>query len=119
MVTIDQIEKGLAAYLDKELMPLIPEAGFQRVLIGTGIGLAIRRNRGRIDELKSNPVVKMLGIFDETGTKVDLDAIREELSKQIVKEGFKIEVPTIGNLTFHKEDIDKLYNYIVNSSVGR
>ena len=29
------------------------------------------------------------------------------------KEGVKVDVPILGTLTFHKEDVDKLYDYIM------
>lgn len=118
MVTIDQVEKGIAAYLDKELMPILPETGVQKILIGTGIGLVLRKYKGQIAALKDQPFVKMTGIFDDSGN-VDVDILKEELTKQIPEEGFKIEVPVIGGLKFHKADVDKLYNYITGSSTTK
>lgn len=114
MVTIDQVERGIAAYLDRELMPILPDTGFQKVLIGTGIGLALRKYKGQLAELKDHPVVKMLGVFDKNGN-VDIDVVKEELGKQIPETGLKMELPMIGGLTFHKADVDKLHSYIVNS----
>lgn len=111
MVTIDQVEKGIAEYLDKELMPILPETGFQKILIGTGISLIIRKNKDKIAAMQDNSVVKMTGIFDEEGN-VDIDVLKEEVSKQMPKEGVKIDVPVIGGLTFHKSDVEKLYGYI-------
>lgn len=112
MVTIDQVEQGIAAYLDKELMPILPETGFQKIMIGTGISLVIRKYKNQIASLRENEIVKMMGIFDENGD-VDIDVLKEELIKQVPEKGFKVDVPVIGGLTFKKDDVTKLYDYIV------
>lgn len=116
MVSIDQLEKGIGSYLDKELMPLFDkESTIQKIIIGTGISLAIRKGRAQIPMLMERPFVKMVGIFDETGN-IDIDTLKEEVIKQIPEKGFKVEVPVIGELTFHKADVEKLYEHITNSS---
>lgn len=110
MVTIAQIEKGVATYLDSEIMPKFP-AGLEKVLAGTAASLAIRRSGNIIAGYKDNKAVQMLGIMDKDAN-VDIDILAEELKKNIPQEGFKVDVPIIGILTFHKEDVDKLYEYI-------
>lgn len=111
MVSIDKIEQGIAAYLDSELMPKLPTSGFEKVLAGTAMSLAIRRSGAIIDGYKSNKVVQMLGVMDSEGN-VDVDILAEELKKNIPKEGMKVDLPIIGGVTFHKDDVDKLYEYI-------
>lgn len=114
MVAINKIEKGVAAYLDGELMPKLPSSGLERVLTGTALSLAIRRSGTIIAGYKDNKAVQMLGIMDANGN-VDVDALAEELKKNIPTEGVKVDVPIIGALTFHKDDVDKLYEYIIES----
>lgn len=111
MVTIEKIEHGVAAYLDSELMPKFPSTGWEKVLAGTAIGLAIRKSSNIIESYKDNKMVQMLGIMDAEGN-VDVDVLAEELKKNISKDGVKVDVPFIGALTFHKEDVDKLHEYI-------
>lgn len=111
MVTIKNIEQGVAAYLDNELMPQLPNTGIERVLAGTALSLAIRRSGTIIGSFKDNKIVQMLGIMDAEGN-VDVDVLAEELKKNIPTEGVKVEVPVIGALKFHKEDVDKLHEYI-------
>lgn len=112
MVSVDKIEKGVANYLDAELMPQLQNNGVEKVLIGTAASLMIRKTGTIIDGYKDNKLVKMLGIMDEKGN-VDVDTLAEELKNNISKEGIKIDIPIIGTLTFHKEDIDKLCDYIM------
>lgn len=111
MVAIDKVEQGVAAYLDSELMPQLPKSGFEKVLAGTAISLVIRRSRNILEGYKNNKTIQMLKLMDENGN-VDVDVLAEELKKNIPQEGVKVEVPLIGALTFRKEDVDKLYEYI-------
>lgn len=111
MVTIAKVEQGVAAYLDSELMPKLPSTGIEKVLAGTAMGLVIRRSGKILEGLKSNKTVQMLGIMDAEGN-VDVDLLKEELKKNIPQDGVKVDVPVIGTLTFHKDDVDKLHEYI-------
>lgn len=111
MIPYAKVEKGLADYLDGELMPMIPETGFQRIIAGTAISLLIKKGGSQIAALKENPAVKMMGIFDDAGN-VDVETLRDELKKNMPEDGVKVEVPMLGMLTFRKGDIDKLYSYI-------
>lgn len=112
MVSIDKIEQGVANYLDSELMPQLQNNGFEKIIIGTVASLLIRKTGTIIEGYKDNKLVKMLGIMDDNGN-VDVDTLMEEVKKNMPKEGVKIDVPVIGMLTFHKEDVDKLYDYVM------
>lgn len=111
-VSIDKIERGIANYLDAELMPQLQNNGIEKVIIGTAASLFIRKSGTIIEGYKDNKLVKMLGIIDGSGN-VDIETLVEELKNNISKEGVSIDVPIIGTLTFHKEDIDKLCDYIM------
>ena len=111
MVSIDKIKQGVAAYLDSELMPQLPANGVQKLIAGTAMSLLIERSGAIAESYKDNQLVKMLGIMDENGN-VDVDVLAEELKKNMPKEGIKVEVPMIGALTFKKDDVEKLHEYI-------
>lgn len=111
MVTIKQIEQGVAAYLDAELMPQLPANGVQKVIAGTAMSILIKRSGEIIESYKDNQFVKMLGIMDSDGN-IDVDTLAEELKKNMPKDGMKVDVPIIGELTFKENDVDKLYEYI-------
>lgn len=112
MVSVDKIEQGVANYLDAELMPQLKGNGIEKVIVGTTASLLIRKTGTIIEGYKDNKLVKMLGIIDDNGA-VDVDTLVEEIKKNIPKEGVKVEVPILGTLTFHKDDVDKLYDYIM------
>lgn len=111
MVPIQTIQKGVAAYLDNEFMPNLPTNGFERVLAGTAIGLAIRKSGAIIESYKDNPAVKMLELMDAEGN-IDVATLAEELKKNIPNDGVKVDLPIIGGMVFHKADVDKLQEYI-------
>lgn len=112
MVSVDKIEKGMAAYLDAELIPQLQKTGIERVIVGTAASLLIRKAGSIVEGYKDNKMVKMLGIMDEAGN-VDVDMLVEELKKNVPKEGFTVDIPIIGTLTFHEEDIDKMHDSIM------
>lgn len=117
MVNMDTIERGVAAYADNELMPKLPEEGLQKVLIGTMLGLGIRKFKtiagAMMEEHKEG--LKMLGIMDESGN-VDIDTLKEEFRKNIGDNGFSVELPMMGKMTFHRSDVDTLYKYITGGT---
>lgn len=112
MVSIDKIEKGVANYLDGELMPQLQNNGLEKVIVGTVVSLAISRSGAIVAGYKDNKLVQMLGIMDGNGD-VDVEVLAAELKKNIPKEGVKVDIPIIGTMTFHKNDVDKLYEYIM------
>ena len=116
MISVNKMQTGLAKYIDNEFLPHIEEDGVKRMLVGTVAGIAVKRMSNIVDELKRNKVVKMLGIVDESGL-VDIDILREELSKNMPDGGIRIDIPAVGTLTFNKDDIDKLYSYMTATEV--
>lgn len=117
MVSVDKIEKGIAGYLDDELMSQFRGSSVERVVAGTAVSLMLRKTGTIIEGYRDNPTVKMLGIMDNDGN-VDVDTIAEELKKNIGKDGMKVDVPIFGTMTFHKSDVDKLRDYI-NGTGGK
>lgn len=111
MVSIDKIEQGVANYLDNELMPKLQSNGWEKVVVGAAASLAIHKLGAIIAGYKEHKMVKMLGIMDDNGN-VDVEALVTELKRNVPKTGFDVSVPIIGIMTFHKDDVDKLYEYI-------
>lgn len=59
----------------------------------------------------SHPALSTIGAVDEDGN-VDIDGLAEMIKEQISDHGFKVTVPILGELTFFKEDVEKLLEYI-------
>lgn len=112
MVNKEQIEKGIAKYLDSELMPQIHVEPWKQLVIGAGASIAVKRIGLLLDSLKDNKALSMLGIVDDSGA-VDIDILAQEFKNKMPHEGLKVEIPILGTITFHPSDVDTLYSKIV------
>lgn len=115
VVSVECIGKGVAKFADREILKNVD--GWRKVVVGAAIALAINRSRDIAASYRENSVVKMLKIFDDTGN-VDIDILREVVKDSISNNGFVITVPILGELKFHKSDIDNLYNDIMSNVNG-
>lgn len=108
MATVEQIEAGIANYLDREVFANYQENTIVKAMMQAGIGFTIHRRKNEAIQ-----ALKMMGAMDENGD-VDVKSLAEFLKKYIPESGSYFQNNMIGRLTFQKEDVDKLYNYIVN-----
>lgn len=113
MVTIEQIETGLAIYLDSELKSQFPESSIQKAAIGGIIALAIKKLGRKIRDLQNDSTIKFLGIFDSEGN-VDIDEAYECLKSNWPADGATYKNDLIGNITLTVEDLDKIRECIVS-----
>lgn len=111
MVTYEQVINGLTKFIDNEIISQL--SGNQKILLGIGAGVALRKGENLYNGLKNNSMIKMLGIINED--KIDIETLYEEAKKQATKEVIRVEIPMIGILKLNEEDIEKLYGYIKNS----
>ena len=111
MVTKAQIEGGIARYIDREVIAHLPQAGFQRIVLGTAAALVSKRASVIIDELAGG-IFGTLGVVDKDGM-VDIDLLRDSIKQGMGDQPFKIEVPMVGEMVFRASDIDVIHSYIV------
>lgn len=105
----------MAKFADREILKNVD--GWQKVVVGAAIALAINRSQDIVASYRENNVVKMLKIFDDKGN-VDIDILREVVKDNISNNGFVITVPVLGELKFHKSDVDNLYDDIMSNVKG-
>lgn len=111
MTPFAQIQKGVANYLDAEVMPAFKDEGWKRVAAGAAIALAIQRSDKFLPLVLENQFVKAMELADAEGN-LDIESLIPVVKAQIEKEPMTITVPMLGNMTFKPDDVDKLYNYI-------
>ena len=118
MVTTGQIKRGLANFVDAEILPSIPGGTLKKTIIGTGVGLYLSNLDNTMATLSKNAYVVALGVTDEHGN-VDIDRLADELKKNMPPEGVKIDLDImgihLGDMTLHRSDIDVLRSHIVGS----
>lgn len=111
LVSVNQVETGLAAYMDKEFASKFPDNSIEKAIICFATARAIRRYGQKIISLRNSEIDKLIGIFDVDGN-VDADSLRDDLKMAIPEGGVKKELPYIGTVTIKREDVDVLYRYI-------
>ena len=115
MVSVESIGKGIAKFADREILKNVD--GWQKVVVGAAIALAINRSQDIVASYRENSIVKMLKIFDDNGN-IDIDILRDVIKDNVGNNGFVITVPALGELKFHKSDVDNLYNDIMSNVKG-
>lgn len=108
MYEYNKIINALAKFVDEEILTGI--GGWQRWILGSGIGIALSDGEEVFHQIKNNEVVKMLKLVD--GDKINVDKIYKELKKQANRSPINIPIPMIGTLTLKEEDVDKVYELI-------
>lgn len=109
MYNLGQVVGGVTNYLDAEILNKIN--GWQKWVIGAGLGVAMNKASNIFNELKNNTMVKTLEIIDENDM-IDVDTLYREVKKQARKGAITFNVPMLGNLTLNESDVDKIYNNI-------
>lgn len=113
MVTIQQIEQGAVKFIDAEIAPKIPtnipNGQIKKIAAVAGAVYAVRNG---LRKAVSNPALAAIGAVDGEGN-IDVEGLAEIASSQIPDVGFKVTVPILGDLTFFREDVERLRAYIV------
>ena len=112
MVEIARIERGIARYLDAELVPKFPEHSWKQFGVGMVSGLIAKRGGMVIEAYRQHPVAVAFGLVDGSGC-IDVDILRQLAKERIPDMGLPVEVPLLGKVTVYRVDVDKLYEYIV------
>lgn len=115
--TVENIEKGIANYLDHEFLDQYNADSVRKTFIGVGISLYFRKKSQEIKAMLLGDMGKNMGIVDENGL-IDIELLKDTFKSQISENGIVYENPYIGSITFTKDDVDVLYKYIVDVDKG-
>lgn len=112
MATIKQIEQGAVKFIDTELAPKIPtnipNGQLKKIMAISGAVYAIRNG---LRNLTANPALSAIGAVDAEGG-IDVEGLAAIAREQIPDTGFKITAPILGDLTFFREDVEKMIQFI-------
>lgn len=117
-MTKQQLLRGIADYLETELIPGLSEDRGVQILANTALCL-IRSNVSLVDKILNKSVVKLFLCEDEKG-EIDIEPLIVNLKSSIEKYKYlPINIPIIPFLTTEEkqlkldlEDIQKLEKYI-------
>jgi hypothetical protein len=88
----------------------------KRILMAGAVSLYLQQGEGLVDALTSSPLVSGLGVAQNNGM-INIDPIRDALKREIQKVGFmRLSIPMVGDIDFTTEDVDALYNAIVQAN---
>lgn len=115
MVSMNQIEAGIARYIDAEIAPNISIAGqfgpAKKIAFLTGAAYLVRHSRGILEEYLTGSFAEGIGLHDGNGN-IDLDGLMEVLKENIPEAGLSMSLPFIGEVVFYKPDVDVLHKHI-------
>lgn len=111
MYSYSQVADAISKFIDTEIIPNIN--GWQRWVVGGGAGLFLSNSANVFNEMKTNEIVKLLGVIDESG-RINVDKIYRELKKQAQNTDITVDIPLVGSVKLGEQDLDRLYNIIRN-----
>lgn len=117
MVSIEDIENGLAAYLDSELGSQFPEGTLQRALLGGSVAFAVKRFGNKLRNIRSDKAAQMFELFNEDG-EFDIDEYCNCLKPTIPENGVHYNNGLIGQITITRADVDKVKTFILKQKEG-
>lgn len=112
MISKDQLERGIASYLDNELMPRVQLEPWKQWAFGTLVSITIKRMDNALQALKANEMVNMLGVIDSAGN-IDIDILLEEARRNVPPDGLTVPLPMVGSIKLYQADVDVLRRHIM------
>lgn len=108
MVSMQQVENGLARFIDNELAPKVPAEGSNGAVkrLGFLVGVTYMIHK----QLPS--VLKTIGAVDQNGG-VDIEGVMEVIRARIPEGGLRVQVPVVDELVFYPSDVEQIRNYIM------
>lgn len=128
MVSSHQIMKGVAMWIDSEVASTM--SGFPQYGIGVVSALLSRKGEKLLNEAAKNETVQTLGLaqngafdlellreimlepFPEDGIRVEAEQINDFAGKFLGRLGPIVNFQVRGGVTFHRSDVEKLFEYI-------
>ena len=112
MIHKSRIARGIAAYVDAELMPALA-GSWKAWALGSAAGIMASKADRMIDVLAKNPIIAAMGLIE--GENVDVESIFAELRKQAQRGNATLEIPLIGPIVFGVNDVESLYKHIMGA----
>lgn len=111
--TMEQVVTGLAKYINAEFVEQVD--GLKKWAVIGAASLAVGKMEAVGDTIQKSQIARSFGVIGEDGG-IDIDALKACLDAAAEKTGPVVQqIPLLGPVTFKKEDIQKIYDYIKNS----
>ena len=108
MVSMEKVQKGIAVFIDQELIPSL--TGWDKILVGGSAGVAVAKLPKIIEQY---PIVSALDIYDKNNNQLDIDTLYQSVVLYLGNELLPLRIPVLGiTMKVGKQQIDALYRYI-------
>lgn len=110
-VKFENVVDGINRYIDKEIYKNLD--GTQEFLARVVVGRMINNSESIKNMLMANGFARTLCLIDNEGM-VDVDTLLSDIRREIERQGsLQLNIPLMGKITFHADDVDVLYKEIV------
>lgn len=114
MVTIAQVQRGVARFVDAEIVPRL--SAVEKLVVGGGAGLLTAKLPEMLAGYAEHKMVTALGLYDAEHEEIDLDAVYSAIKPYIGADPIPVTVPFVGiKLKFTQREFDTLYKYIMEA----
>ena len=110
MVTMTQIQRGFALFIDNEVAGAFD--GWQKAVIGGASGLFAANLPSLAKMYGNHPLVTALGIYDVNSGLVNIDALYNAFVPKLGADKLPIAIPKIGTIKIGSHELDLLMKYI-------
>ena len=110
MVTISQIQRGFALFVDNEVATAFN--GWQKAVVAGAAGLLASNLPNIVNVYVNQPFVAALGVYDAASNTVDIDALYNAFVPKMGADKIPIAIPKIGIIKLGSPEIDALVRYI-------
>lgn len=108
MVSMEKVQKGIAVFIDQELIPSL--TGWDKILVGGSAGVAVAKLPKIIEQY---PIISALDIYDKNNNQMDIDTLYQSVLPYLGSELLPLRIPVLGiTMKVGKQQIDALYRYI-------
>lgn len=111
--TMAQVVTGLAKYINSEFVEQVE--GLKKWAVIGAASLAVGKVEAVGATIQKSQIARSFGVVDDAGN-IDIDSLKKHLDAAAEKTGPVVQqIPLLGPVTFKKEDIQRIYDYIKNS----
>ena len=110
MVTISQIQRGFALFVDNEVAAAF--TGWQKAVIAGAAGLLASNLPNIVKVYGNHPMVAALGVYDPNSGTVNIDALYNAVVPKLGADKIPIAIPKIGTIKMGQPEFDALMRYI-------
>ena len=110
MVTISQIQRGFALFVDNEVATAF--TGWQKAIVAGAAGLLASNLPNIVKVYGNHPMVAALGVYDPNSGMVNIDALYNAVVPKLGADKIPIVIPKIGTIKMGQPEFDALMRYI-------